>query len=253
MSVRKFVLHAVLMGVVCLPASRSFAWHDATHMAVMKAAGLDDLAYLAVGPDMAKEKAGDAEGPNHYNNTRPGVEVTAEMVLSQFRDYNKTEDADGHLYGAIVASLTDYVVRDAGGKYAIYPLGYAAHYIGDLSMPLHNVEYDAFNKLNHSANDGIVEKAGLKDERTEAKVARIAAEISKRMAKLPPLRIAADIKEFYPDLAAGIAAVANRSIAIGRKMQGAVPPRSRMTEDEAYDQLALSAQLLKAVYQAVSR
>jgi hypothetical protein len=247
------VLHAVLIGALCLPASRGFAWHDATHMAVMKAAGLDDYAYLAVGPDMAKEKAGDAEGLNHYNNTRRGEKVTAEMVLSQFRDYNKTKDDNGHLYGAIVASVTDYLVRNAGGKYAMYPLGYAGHYIGDLSMPLHNVEYDEFNKLNHSANDGIVEEAGPKDERTEAKVARIAAEIRKRMAKFPAPKIAGDIKEFYPDLAAGIAAVANRSIAIGREMQDAAPPRSRMTDDEAYDQLALSAQLLKAVYQAVSR
>lgn len=253
MSVKKAVLHAILISVICLPAGRGFAWHDATHMAVMKAAGLDDYAYLAVGPDMAKEKAGDSEGHNHYYNTRRGEKVTAAMVLSQVRDYNKTKDSDGHLYGAIVASITDYVIRESSGKYAIYSLGYAGHYIADLSMPLHNVEYNEFNKVNHAANDGIVEKSGPGDEKTEEKVARIAAGIRKRMEKLPPVQLGTDIRKFYPELAAGIAAVANHSIALGLAMQDATPPRTRMTEEEAYGQLARSAQLLKAAYQAVSR
>lgn len=253
MSVGKVVLHAIVISLFCPPASRGFAWHDATHMAVVKAAGLDDYAYLAVGPDMAKEKAGEVEAQNHYYNASRGQKVTPEMVLSQVRDYNKTKESDGHLYGAIVASVTDYIVRESSGKYAMYPLGYAGHYIADLSMPLHNVEYNQFNKLHHGANDGIVEKSGAGDEKTGAKVARIAAEIRKRMVQLPPVEIGSDIRKFYLDLAAGIAAVANHSIALGLAMQDATPPRTRMTEEEAYGQLARSAQLLKAMYQAVSR
>src|SRR6185369_15653590 len=67
---------------ICSPA---IAWHDATHMAVMKAAGLDNYAYLAVGADMAKEKAGGYEDGNHYRNNAKGVIVTADMVLDQVR------------------------------------------------------------------------------------------------------------------------------------------------------------------------
>ena len=250
---QRAVAAAIVFGAgLILPASDASAWHDATHMAVAKAAGIDE-AYLAVGPDIAKEKAGDVEGGNHYNNSRKGERITPELVLGQYGDYNKPGDGDGHLYGAIVASVTDYLVREASGKYALYPLGYAAHYIADLSMPLHNIEYNQFNRANHSANDGVVENSGPRGEKIEAKVSRISGEIKKRMAKLPPVLLGSDRKGFYRDLAGAVAAIANNSAALGWAMQGADPPRSTMTEEEAYHQLAQSAQLLKAVYQAKER
>lgn len=226
------------------------AWHDATHMAVAKAAGLDDYAHLAVGADMAKEKSGETEGKNHYNNLPKGMTVTPEMVLAQFGDYNNPRDDAGHLYGAIVASLNDYLIKRSGNKYSRYSLGYAAHYLGDLSMPFHNMTYNDFNKANHGANDGAVENTGPVDEPMGAKVARLAAEIQARMDTLPPLRLATDINGFYRDLAAQVASVANQAAALGYAMQEAKPPRTRMTEAEAYAQLALSARLLKAVYAA---
>jgi hypothetical protein len=252
MKISSLIACAIITTALCLNTHQSLAWHDATHMAVVKAAGLDNYAYLAVGPDMAKEKAGELESENHYCNTPKGVEITPEMVLDQVCRYNRTGDNDGHLYGAIVAAVSDYILRGAGGKYALYPLGYASHYIGDLSMPLHNTAYDEFNRANHAANDGIVENTGPKDEATEAKVARLAGEIRKRMDKLPPIRLRSDISSFYRDLATQIAAIANRSIALGYGMEDAVPPRTRMTEEEAYTQLARSAQLLQAVYATVN-
>lgn len=234
-------------------ATQAMAWNDATHMAIVKAAGLDDYAYLAVGADMAKEKAGAAENGNHYHNLPRGVSVTPEMVLGQVADYNRRGDADGHLYGAIIASIGDYIRRGASGKYDRYPFGYAAHYIGDLSMPFHNMVYDAFNKANHAANDGIVEGVPSRDESTDRKVARIAAEIRKRMKNLTPVRLSSDMGRFYWELAAQIAAIANRASALGYAMRDAVPQRTRLTEEEAYTQLAQSALLLKAVAAAVMR
>jgi hypothetical protein len=32
-----------------------------------------------------------------------------------------------------------------------------AHYVGDLSMPLHNTLFDDFNRQHHAAMDGVVE------------------------------------------------------------------------------------------------
>lgn len=234
----------------------ALAWHDATHMAVMQAAGLGNDAYLAVGADIAKEKAGDVEARNHYNNTPRGVEITPALVLAQVNDYNNPGDVDGHLYGAIVAALDDYRKRSAEGKYGRYPLGYAGHYIGDLSMPFHHIVYNAFNQENHAANDGIVEVTGPKTEPTYVKVGRLAAEIQERMALLPPLQLPAaktDLAAFNQALAQEIAAIANRAKAIGYAMQEANPPRTRLTEAEAYAQLAQSARLLKAAYAAIER
>lgn len=243
----------IIASTMTLSSTQTMAWHDATHMAVVKAAGLDDYAYLAVGADMAKEKAGGVESGNHYNNTPRGVKVTPEMVLRQVADYNKPGDTDGHLYGAIVAAVNDYIIRGAGGKYDRYPLGYAAHYIGDLSMPFHNISYSEFNKKNHAANDGIVEETGLKHESTDAKVARLAAEIQKRMNRLPAIELSTDVRMFHRDLAVRISAIANRSAALGYAMEDANPPRNCLTEEEAFMQLAQSAQLLKAVAAATMR
>lgn len=247
---RRHLSAAILLFSFLLPPS-AFAWNDLTHMAVMKAAGLGDLAYLAVGADMAKEKAAGHEDGNHYRDNARGVVVTADMVLDQVRDYN-CRCIDGQLYGAIVAALNEYRELKNRNKYARYPLGYAAHYIGDLSMPLHNIVYDDFNKANHQANDGIVEdgERGTTDE----KVARIARNIRQQMKLLTPYRLppARDgIREFNTALAKKIAEIANGAMALGFAMHNASPPRPLMTREEAYRQLAESALLLQAAYAAL--
>jgi hypothetical protein len=234
---------------ICSPA---LAWHDATHMAVVKAAGLDNYAYLAVGADMSKEKSGGLEDGNHYCNNAKGVKVTADMVLAQVRDYNCRCNGKGHLYGAIIAALTQYRERKNNHKYARYPLGFAAHYIGDLSMPLHNTDHNDFNKAHHAANDGVVE--GGEDEATDVKVARIAAEIKKRMTRRPAYQLPRakdDVLKFNRELAKKIAELANKSIALGYAMQDSKPQKTIMSADDAYGQLAESAALLKAAFAAL--
>lgn len=52
---------------------------------------------------MAKLKAGDAEGPNHYVNN-PINGGTPQMVFLQAVQYNQPEEK-GHLYGATFTSL----------------------------------------------------------------------------------------------------------------------------------------------------
>lgn len=231
--------------------SPALAWNDATHMAVMKAAGLDRYAYLAVGADMSKEKSGGYEDGNHYRNNGKDIKVTVDIVLDQVRDYNCRCNGEGHLYGAIIAALNQYRESKGSSKYARYSLGFAAHYIGDLSMPFHNIVYNEFNKANHSANDGVVE--GDENEPTDAKVARIAKEIQIRM-KVPPYQLPTakdDVTKFNLELAKKIAEIANKSIALGYSIQESNPQRTIMSADEAYEQLAESASLLKAVYSAV--
>jgi len=239
----------VLSLCICSPA---LAWHDATHMAVFKAAGLDNYAYLAVGPDMAKEKSGGYEDGNHYRDNAKGVIVTADMVLDQVRDYDCRCNDGGHLYGAIIAALNQYRERRSRDKHALYPLGFAGHYIGDLSMPLHNVAYNDFNKAYHSANDGAVE--GGENESTDVKVARITAGIREKMNRLPPYRFPAakdNPEKFNFELAKKIAEIANKAMALGYAMQEANPQITVMSSDEAYGQLAESAALLRAAFAAL--
>ncbi|MCM0084411.1 hypothetical protein L4X63_22800 [Geomonas sp. Red32] len=240
---------AVVVGISLLP-SPARAWNDLTHMAVMEAAGLGDYSYLAAGPDMAKEKAGGHEDGNHYRDNPKGTVVTADMVLDQVRDYNCRCNGEGHLYGAIVAALHDYRQARDQGKYARYPRGYASHYIADLSMPLHNTTYDDFNRAHHAENDGVVER-GVTGS-TRGRVDRIAAEIRGRMKRLAPYRLPAardGMARFDKELAARIAKLANRSMALGYRMEERA--QAVMTSEEAYGQLAESALLLKEAYRAL--
>lgn len=215
-------------------AGESFAWHDETHLAVARAAGYRKW-YNAAGPDIAKVKAGNIEQKNHYVNNPAGTEVTSELVLVQAARYNDPADDDGHLYGAIIAAIRAYDRTSREGKYAEYHLAYAAHYIGDLSQPLHNTPYDAFNRTRHERNDGTVEPLALEN------VGRI-------QRLMQPVSLGRE--SFERDLAREISRIANGARKLGERMRA---ENRDMTPDEAWGQLARSAALFKAVVERYGR
>ncbi len=213
-----------------LPA---LAWHDKTHLSVAEAAGFD-LWYSAAAPDVAKSKSEfrPTEEKNHYYNNNAGKTVDAAMVMSQIERYNKPDDDEGHLYGAIIGAVRAYKAEKESGKYAEYPLAFCAHYIGDLSMPLHNTFYDDFNKNRHSINDGIV----------EGSVRNNIGYIQRNMKNITILDEA--------DLAREIAKVANTALHLGIKIR---KEKRDMTQSEVYIQLTRSASLLNAVLKYVGK
>jgi hypothetical protein len=223
-----FQISILLWAVLSLWSPPAFAWHDETHLAVARAAGYAKW-YNAAGPDVAKEKAGDREQRNHFFDNNRNVEITPQLVLEQATRYNDPADVEGHLYGAIIASLREYAKSSREEKYAQYHLAYCAHYIGDLSQPLHNTPYDDFNKLHHAANDGLVER-----------------QILDRLFMIGRYIYAITLRRdhFESDLAAEIARIANISRRLGYKLRR---ENRDMTPEEAYIQLGHSASLLEAV------
>ena len=223
----------IVLGFVLLFVSQAQAWHDHTHLAICKAAGFD-MWYHCAGPDIAKIKAGNIEAYNHWFNNTAEAEITLKMVLDQIEHYNqrnKLLDTEGHLLGAIIASLRAYDKDLKSGKYALYHLAYCAHYISDLTMPLHNIAYDDFNEEHHGANDGIVEDTILKEP-------------EKITGHMYPITLSK--KDFEADLAREIARIANLSRVLGYKLRA---EKRDMTKQEAYIQLGHSASLLRAVLQ----
>ncbi|MDD1750175.1 MAG: hypothetical protein LUO89_09910 [Methanothrix sp.] len=213
-----------------LSVSSAFGWHDKTHMAISKAAEYDCW-YNSAGADITKNKAGDKEATNHWFNNTDGIDVTDKMVLDQAAKYNDPNDAEGHLYGAIIASLRDYIKNRQANKYAEYDMAFCSHYIGDLSMPFHNIPYGdtskigIFNKNHHTINDGIVEFSVLNN-------------VGLIQKNLYGIQIHNE-----NDLAQEIARIANLS----RRLALTLEKENRdMTSDEAYTQLSHSASLLKA-------
>ena len=205
-----------------------YAWFDETHLAVAKAAGYYKW-YNAVGADMVKVKAGDREKYNHFFDNFNDVEVTPEMVLKQSGEYDDPLDTEGHLYGAIIASIGQYEKSKKDNKYAEYHLAFCAHYIGDLSNPLHNVLYDDFNKQHHPVNDGIVNAEALEN-------------LDRIKANMPYISLSKD--DFENDLAREIARIANNARRLGHTLQ---KEKRDMTKEEAYKQLGQSASLFHAV------
>jgi hypothetical protein len=220
---------AVIIFVLALSFSNTvFGWHDETHLAIAKAAGYNKW-YNAAGADITKIKAGRIEQYNHYFNNILNARITPESVLGHAKRYNDPKDEGGHLYGAIIASFREYSETKQEGRYAEYHLAFCAHYIGDLSQPLHNMPYDNFNKTHHTVNDGIVEDEVLEN------MGRINA--NTYPIKLRPAH-------FEEDLAKEIATIANRARKLGYKLK---KENRDLTKEEAYRQLGQSASLLKAV------
>lgn len=210
-------------------SGNSYPWHDETHLAVAKATGYKKW-YNATGADMAKLKAGDVERPNHYMNNPRGTTVTSEMVLKQIKRYNKTNDLMGHLYGAIIASVRDYLKEKGKGKYGEYHLAFCCHYVGDLSQPLHNTSYNSYNRKYHKITDNIINDEVLDN------MDRI---------NIYPIKI-----ESEKDLANEIARIANLSIDKGYQIED---QKRLLTKDEAYEHISHSASLFKAVLEYVGK
>ncbi len=219
------LIFVMMLEIVIFDASIAFAWHDKTHIAIAKAAGYDSW-YNAAGPDITKTKAGDKEATNHWFNNTAGVEITSKMVLDQAIRYNDPGDTEGHLYGAIIASFRDYKSKINAGKYEEYTMAFCAHYIGDLSMPLHNSPYNAFNQKHHAKNDGTIEFSVMNN----------IGFIQKNMYEI-------QIKS-EEDLAREIARIANLSRQLAIKLE---KEDRDMTSEEAYAQISHSASLLRAV------
>lgn len=202
-----------------------FSWHDQTHMAVATAAGFKK-AYMLVGPDIARIKAGDIENFNHWCNNDETETVTKEQVMAQIEKYNSTEPGEekGHIYGAIIGAMLAYQKDKSEGKYAEYHLGYLGHYVGDLSMPLHNTAYNDFNKKYHSINDGIIED-----------------EIAQNIDKIVVENI---VINSIDDVAEHIVRIANEAKELGYRMER---ENRNMTKEEAYAQISKSASLFRGI------
>ena len=208
-------------------ASTSYPWYDETHVAIAKAAGYKKW-FNAAGADMLKIKAGYTERLNHYTNNPRGTIVTSEMVIQQIKKYNRKTDIKGHLHGAIIASIRDYLKEKERGKYGEYHLAFCSHYVGDLSQPLHNTLHTSYNRKNHKTTDGIINDEVL-DNLDKIKIYHITIESE-------------------DDLANEIARIAKLSMKKGYQIED---EKRLLTKEEACEQISHSASLFKAILRYV--
>ncbi len=206
----------------------AFGWHDETHLAVARAAGYGKW-YNCAGADITKIKAGEVEKHNHYFNNNAGIEVTPRLVQDQAGRYNDPADTEGHLYGAIIASLREYMESEQTGKYSEYHVAFCAHYLGDLSQPFHNTPYDLFSLVHHVINDGIVEQEVLEN-------------LNKIKENMYVITL--NSEDFEKSLSVEISRIADLARQLGYKLR---KEDRDMTREEAYSELGHSASLLRAI------
>ena len=216
-----------IFALLFFSSSTALGWHDRTHLAISEAAGFS-LWFSSAAPDVAKSKKEfrAIEEKNHYFNNNKGGAVDEAMVMEQVGRYNDPDDEEGHLLGAVIGAVRAYRAQSATGTYAEYPLVFCAHYLGDLSMPLHNTPYDAFNKSRHSRNDGTIESEVMNN-------------VGYIRQNIYEIKICSE-----SDLAREVAVVANAARELGISMRN---EERDMTRDEAYRQVIQSASLMKAV------
>lgn len=224
----KLSLFAFTLALVFSTTKSSFSWYDETHLAIAKAAGYQKW-YNAAGADITKTKAELIEKFNHFYNNDKDAEITRELVMEQIKRYNDPKDIEGHLYGAIIASIREFKKSTLAEKYSEYHVVFCSHYAGDLSQPLHNTPYDTFNQIHHNTNDATV----------EAEVLNNIPMITKNMYP-----IVLKTESFEDDLAKEIARIANLSRKLGKKLKA---ENRDMVKEEAYIQLGHSASLFRAI------
>jgi hypothetical protein len=109
-------------------------------------------------------------------------------------------------------------------------LAFCAHYVSDLSQPLHNTAYDTFNWMHHKEIDGIINDEVLDN-------------LDK--IKIYPIKI-----ESEEDLAKEISKIANGAKQLGYKLE---EENRLLTKDEAHRQISRSASLFRAILDYVSK
>ena len=225
---RRLVKWMLILSMLAAPAN-GLAWNDETHIAIARAAGYKKW-FNAAGADMAKIKAGDIEKKNHFVNNPRGATVTPEMVMEQASRYNDPGDADGHLYGAIIGALRANAKAARDNKYTEFHLAFCAHYVGDLSQPLHNTPFNTFNKKAHAGNDAIIN-------------AEVLDHLS--LIRIYPIRIRSE-----RDLARHVARIANLSMALAYRLE---KENRNLSRQEAYRQISHSASLLRGILNWVGK
>jgi len=217
-----------------LAASPAYPWGGYAHLAIAKAAGYERW-HDAMAADIMKIKLCKTEELNHAFFDESAL-ITAELALQQVKRYDSTGDKEGHLYGAIIAAVREY---RKGGDNKDAHLSLAAHYIGDLSNPLHNIAFDGFNASHHGENDRRVDPELVDHPDCVVRTDKIAA-------RMYEVRINHHMLE--AELAQEISRIAILSRQLGKQVRA---ENRNMTAEEAYIQLGHSASLLKALLKAL--
>ena len=252
--IRVFVLCITIL-IIHLSSPCAFSWSSLTHTFIAEKAGVPNPQYSNF-PDLSRNENYSLLLPYHWHDAAPNTIVTSDYI-DQYQitvgEYVRADaceskpikirvpDHAGVLYWKIV-ELYQQMKGKTGWEYDYY-LFNVAHYVGDLSQPLHNFPYDndpasdgkiyseigAWSKEKHRAFDDVLESSFPLDQKTE--------KIFNTWIAVPSIKSLEDLKR-------EISKVANHSIALANRCYS---EKRIITKEEALRQIAKSVSLLKAI------
>lgn len=237
--------------------SQAQAWDCFTHAYIAKKAGLR-IPEAACMPDIVRDEQYDLFEALHYHDAAPDTVVTPEYI-DRFRILDKTVSIDGRnyrlrvphpggvLYYKIVElyekmSSLDKSIPDNALAYEYY-LFSIAHYIGDLSQPLHNFPYG-----DKKASDGkVYTEEGKFNKENHLKFDEAFTQLLKKSPDIDK-KISSSIKELEinskEELKKEISKIANSAIKIANQC---FREKRLPNEQELINQVSWSISLLKAI------
>ena len=251
----RFFVFCVVVLIIHLSYSSAFPWSSATHTFIAHKAGVPNPQYANF-PDLSRNENYSLLLPYHWHDAAPNTVVTPDYI-DQYQitvgNYVKVgareskpikirvPDHAGVLYWEIV-ELYQKMKGKTGWEYDYY-LFNVAHYVGDLSQPLHNYPYGnepasdgkiyseigTWAKENHRAFDDILESSFPLDKKTE--------KAFESWIVIPSIKSPDDLKK-------EISRVANASIALANRCYS---EKRTISKEEALRQIAKSVSLLKGI------
>lgn len=240
--------------------SNSYAWDCKTHSYIAKKAGLR-VSEVACIPDIIRDELYDLLSPFHYHEASPDTVVTPEYIDRFSIDETVIEmhgkkykisvpHPSGVLYWKILQIFEkmeslDKSIRDnlLAYEYHLYSI---AHYVGDLSQPLHNFPYGEY-----PASDGKV--YAIEGNFNRENHFKFDESFSYHLKNNPQIDMMIDkaIKEINirskEDLKREISNIANAALKIANEC---VKDNRLPSEEELIQQVSWSISLIKAIIKA---
>ncbi|ACI20880.1 conserved hypothetical protein [Thermodesulfovibrio yellowstonii DSM 11347] len=257
MRMREKLKYFIVFLILFFPISISHAWDCKTHAYIAKKAGIR-IPEAACMPDIIRDENYDLLAPFHYHDASPDTVVTPEYIdkfgikeaflLVDGKNFRiSVPHPAGVLYWKIVQiyekmKSLDRTKPDNVLAYEYYLVS-IAHYIGDLSQPLHNFPYG-----DSPASDGkMYEKEGYFNREYHIKFDEAFSHYLNTSADIH-IKIDNAIKQIKlsskEDLKKEISEIANSAIKIANKCYN----ENRLpNEEELIKQISWSISLLRAV------
>ncbi|MEI6155051.1 MAG: S1/P1 nuclease [Deltaproteobacteria bacterium] len=252
---KKSVTVVIVIATLFLSTTLCYGWSCKTHTFIADQAGMKNPEYACI-PDEVRHENYNLMIQFHYHSAAPDAIVTPEYIQRynvrtvNVREEGKSDtisikipDRSGVLYWKI-SDLYNRMNKKGLQEYQYnYYLMSIAHFIGDLSQPLHNYPY----KQQPAADGKIYESHGIwsADKHSEFDSALDAAyPLSKEDTDYLLKKINTINIKNSDDMSREVANIANSSIALANTC---FKEKRGMSRREALDRVAMSVSLLKAV------